>query len=177
MTDSLTSSQDKALKIAQQELFIARQTGEAQMKAKAWRDAETQGLKEGTEAFRKYYNVKLATYKQDEANANSKKGASSAASEAKKLANQQETVAQKLENLRQQSELAAGSTQQLSREQAILTAQQSLGAAATQKTSNLQVSMPLQNGTLPTHSKRKPQPRNSCQKRAKTQAISRMFRI
>ncbi|EEA7628941.1 phage tail length tape measure family protein [Salmonella enterica] len=133
MTDSLTSSQDKALKIAQQELFIARQSGEAQMKAKAWRDAETQGLKEGTEAFRKYYNVKLATYKQDEANANSKKGASSAASEAKKLANQQETVAQKLENLRQQSELAAGSTQQLSREQAILTAQQSLGAAATQK--------------------------------------------
>lgn len=133
MTDSLTSSQDKALKIAQQELFIARQTGEAQMKAKAWRDAETQGLKEGTEAFRKYYNVKLATYKQDEANANSKKGASSAASEAKKLANQQETVAQKLENLRQQSDLAAGSTQQLSREQAILTAQQSLGAAATQK--------------------------------------------
>lgn len=133
MTDSLTSSQDKALKIAQQELFIARQTGEAQMKAKAWRDAETQGLREGTEAFRKYYNVKLATYKQDEANANSKKGASSAASEAKKLANQQETVAQKLENLRQQSELAAGSTQQLSREQAILTAQQSLGAAATQK--------------------------------------------
>ncbi|MDD8300108.1 tail protein (tape measure) [Escherichia coli] len=133
MTDSLTSSQDKALKIAQQELFIARQTGEAQMKAKAWRDAEAQGLKEGTEAFRKYYNVKLATYKQDEANANSKKGASSAASEAKKLANQQETVAQKLENLRQQSELTAKSTQQLSREQAILAAQQSLGAAATQK--------------------------------------------
>lgn len=133
MTDSLTSSQDKALKIAQQELFIARQTGEAQMKAKAWRDAEAQGLKEGTEAFRKYYNVKLATYKQDEANANSKKGASSAASEAKKLANQQETVAQKLENLRQQSELTAKSTQQLSREQAILTAQQSLGSAATQK--------------------------------------------
>ncbi|EFO6452736.1 tail protein (tape measure) [Escherichia coli] len=132
MTDSLTSSQDKALKIAQQELFIARQTGEAQMKAKAWRDAETQGLKEGTEAFRKYYNVKLATYKQDEANANSKKGASSAASEAKKLVNQQETVAQKLENLRQQSELAAESTGELSREQAMLRAEQSLGSAATQ---------------------------------------------
>lgn len=48
MTDSLTSSQDKALKVAQQELYIARQTGDAQMKAKAWRDAETQrrrGLK------------------------------------------------------------------------------------------------------------------------------------
>lgn len=132
MTDSLTSSQDKALKIAQQELFIARQTGEAQMKAKAWRDAETQGLKEGTEAFRKYYNVKLATYKQDEANANSKKGAKSAASYANKLASQQETVAQKLANLKQQSELAAASTNELSREQAMLRAEQSLGSAASQ---------------------------------------------
>jgi len=132
MTDSLTSSQDKALKIAQQELFIARQTGEAKMKAKAWRDAETQGLKEGTEAFRKYYNVKLATYKQEEANANSKKGSKSAASEANKLASQQETVAQKLANLKQQSELAAASTNELSREQTMLRAEQSLGSAATQ---------------------------------------------
>lgn len=133
MTDSLTSSQDKALKIAQQELFIARQTGEAQMKAKAWRDAETQGLKEGTEAFRKYYNVKLATYKQDAANANSKKGASSAASEAKKLANQQETVAQKLENLRQQSDLTTESIEKRRIQEAGLRAEQSLGSAATQQ--------------------------------------------
>ncbi|HGV2835948.1 TPA: tail protein (tape measure), partial [Escherichia coli] len=133
MTDSLTSSQDKALKIAQQELFIARQTGEAQMKAKAWRDAETQGLKEGTEAFRKYYNVKLATYKQDEANANSKKGASSAASEAKKLANQQETVAQKLDNLRQQSDLTTESVEKRRIQEAGLRAEQSLGSAATQQ--------------------------------------------
>ncbi|HAN8626648.1 tail protein (tape measure) [Escherichia coli] len=133
MTDSLTSSQDKALKIAQQELFIARLSGEAQMQAKAWRDAETQGLKKGTAEFRKYYAVKLAIYKQDEANANSKKGASSAASEAKKLANQQETVAQKLENLRQQSDLAADSVRKLSREQAILNAQQSLGKGASKE--------------------------------------------
>lgn len=131
MTDSLTSSQDKALKVAQQELYIARQTGDEQMKAKAWRDAETQGLKEGTEAFRKYYQVRLATYKQDEANANSKKGAKNAASDANKLATQQENVAQKLANLRQQSELAAGSTNELSREQAILNVQQSLGKGAT----------------------------------------------
>lgn len=131
MTDSLTSSQDKALKVAQQELYIARQSGDAQMKAKAWRDAETQGLKEGTEAFRKYYNVKLATYRQDEANASSKKGAKNAASEANKLATQQESVTQKLANLKQQSELAADSTNNLSREQAILNAQQSLGKGAT----------------------------------------------
>lgn len=132
ITDSLTSSQDKLLKQARQELYIAQQTGEAQMQAKAWRDAETQGLKKGTKAFREYYAVKLATYKQDAANANSKKGASNLASEAKKLANQQESVSQKLENLRQQSELAADSANKLGRQQAILNAQQSLGKAATQ---------------------------------------------
>lgn len=43
-----------------------------------------------------------------------------------------ESVAQKLENLRQKAMLAGTSTQELSREQAILTAQQSLGKAATQ---------------------------------------------
>lgn len=133
MTDSLTSSQDKALKIAQQELFIARQTGDAQMKAKAWRDAETQGLKEGTEAFRKYYNVKLATYKQDEANANSKKDAKSATSEANKLANQQESVAQKLEKLRAQSDLTTESIEKRRIQEAGLRAEQSLGSAATQQ--------------------------------------------
>lgn len=62
-----------------------------------------------------------------------KKAASEAESQGKRSATQADSIAQKLANLKQQSELAAGSTQQLSREQAILTAQQSLGAAATQK--------------------------------------------
>ncbi|ADZ13620.1 phage tail protein [Cronobacter malonaticus] len=43
-----------------------------------------------------------------------------------------ESVAQKLENLRQKAMLAGNSTQELSREQSILNAQQSLGKAATQ---------------------------------------------
>lgn len=51
----------------------------------------------------------------------------------KKSASSAESIAQKLANLKQQSDLAAGSTNELSREQAILAAQQSLGAAATQK--------------------------------------------
>ncbi|MFV6741348.1 tape measure protein [Klebsiella pneumoniae] len=50
----------------------------------------------------------------------------------KRSASAAESVAQKLENMRQQSELAAGSTQELSRDSAILRAQQSLGSAATQ---------------------------------------------
>ena len=61
------------------------------------------------------------------------KATQESASETKKAGNNAESVAQKLANLKQQSELAAGSTQDLSKEQAILRAQQSLGAAATQK--------------------------------------------
>lgn len=61
-----------------------------------------------------------------------KKAEAEAESQGKKSANQAESIAQKLENLKQQSELAADSTQQLSREHAILTAQQSLGKGATQ---------------------------------------------
>lgn len=48
-------------------------------------------------------------------------------------ANAAERVAQKLERLREQSELTADSTKELSREQAILKAQQSLGNTATQE--------------------------------------------
>lgn len=51
----------------------------------------------------------------------------------KKAENQAESIAQKLANLKQQSELAGDSTRNLSREQAILTAQQSLGIAATKE--------------------------------------------
>lgn len=52
--------------------------------------------------------------------------------EGKKAANQAESVAQKLANLKQQSVLSAESTTDLSRAQSILTAQQSLGNGATQ---------------------------------------------
>lgn len=62
-----------------------------------------------------------------------KKAQQESEQQGKKSASSAETVAQKLANLKQQSELAAGSTNELSREQAILAAQQSLGAAATQK--------------------------------------------
>ncbi|MGP3140894.1 phage tail tape measure protein, partial [Serratia nevei] len=61
-----------------------------------------------------------------------KKATKEGIAEGKKSANQAESVAQKLANLKQQSELAADSTSELSREQAILTAQLSLGKGATQ---------------------------------------------
>lgn len=61
-----------------------------------------------------------------------KKAASEAESQGKRSATQAESIAQKLANLKQQTELSADSTSELSREQAILSAQQSLGKGATQ---------------------------------------------
>lgn len=74
-----------------------------------------------------------AEYDAQQAQQSNKKATKEAASEAKKFGNQQESVTQKLSDLKQQSELAADSTQELSREQAILTAQLSLGKGATQE--------------------------------------------
>ncbi|MGM8597933.1 tape measure protein [Enterobacter hormaechei] len=62
-----------------------------------------------------------------------KKAASEAESQGKRSATQADSIAQKLANLKQQSELAAESTNNLSREQAILNAQQSLGKGATKE--------------------------------------------
>lgn len=141
MTDELTDSQDKALQQARQTLFIERQTGVEKQKALAWRDAENQGLKAGTQAFRDYYNVRLQTYQQQEKNAQALRdehsAQSAAQSAAQKAATEQENINNKLEELRQKSLLTAESTRELSREQSILAAQQSLGKGATQEQINL----------------------------------------
>lgn len=63
----------------------------------------------------------------------SKGGASAAQKEADQYAKAQETVNQKLDELRQKAELSAGSVGELSRAQAMLNAQQSLGNTATQE--------------------------------------------
>ncbi len=63
----------------------------------------------------------------------SKGGASAAQKEADKYAKAQETVNQKLDELRQKAELSAGSVGELSRAQVVLNAQQSLGNTATQE--------------------------------------------
>ncbi|MDA8515606.1 tape measure protein [Citrobacter sp. Igbk 16] len=88
----------------------------------------------GTEADVRLARERAAAeYDAQQAQQKGKKETKDATSEATKYANQQETIAQKLANLKQQSELAAGSTSELSREQAILAAQQSLGKGATQE--------------------------------------------
>ncbi|ENC9771317.1 TPA: tape measure protein [Citrobacter koseri] len=88
----------------------------------------------GTEADVRLARERAAAeYDAQQAQQKGKKETKDATSEATKYANQQEAIAQKLANLKQQSELAAGSTSELSREQAILAAQQSLGKGATQE--------------------------------------------
>ncbi len=62
-----------------------------------------------------------------------KKAQQESEQQGKKSASSAESVAQKLEKLKQESELAAGTTKQLTREQQLLAAEQSLGAHATEE--------------------------------------------
>lgn len=88
----------------------------------------------GTEADVRLARERAAAeYDSHQAQQKGKKEAKDATSEATRYANQQEVIAQKLTNLKQQSELASRSTSELSREQAVLAAQQSLGKGATQE--------------------------------------------
>ncbi|MBK4118812.1 phage tail length tape measure family protein [Pluralibacter gergoviae] len=142
ITISLGDSQAKALQQARQELFITKQTGAAKQQAQAWRDAERQGLKSGTQAFREYYQVRLQTYKQQEANAeaakNDRDAQSSANSAARQAGTQAERNARILEDYHQKASLSADSTSDLSREQAILAATQKLTNPTPQQVAQVQ---------------------------------------
>lgn len=76
-------------------------------------------------------------YDLQEADKAREKSLNDSQSAAKKAATEQENIANKLEQLRQKSLLTADSTKELSREQSILAAQQSLGKGATQEQINL----------------------------------------
>ncbi|HFI5595771.1 TPA: tape measure protein [Raoultella planticola] len=123
---------EKLIKQAERRLELSKLEGEAKAKQQAAYDAEDAGITD-ERAIKRLQDSYAATERNTQATKDQKKENSSAASEAKKLGNQQESVTQKLSDLKQQSQLAAGSTQELSREQAILNAQQSLGKGATQE--------------------------------------------
>ncbi|HHG2118379.1 TPA: tape measure protein [Klebsiella pneumoniae] len=120
---------EKLIKQAERRLALSKLEGEAKARQQAAYDAEDAGVTD-VRAIKRLQDNYAATERNTQARKDQKKEDNAAASEAKKLANQQESVNQKLENLRQQSELAAGSTQELSREQAMLRAEQSLGKSA-----------------------------------------------
>ncbi len=125
-TDNLTSGQKDLIKQSERNLALSKLQGAARAKLQAQYAAEDTGLSKDDPHTVQMMNDAAATY--NNIDAQKKLDAQN-----KKSASQQENIAQKLANLKQQSELAADSTQQLSREQAILTAQQSLGKGATQE--------------------------------------------
>lgn len=116
--------QDNLIKISERRLALAKLEGEARARLQAQYDAADAGVTD-PKRIKTLQDEYAETYRVTEARKESNKAGKQSASAA-------ESIAQKLENLRQQSELAADSTQEFSREQAILRAQQSLGGAATQ---------------------------------------------
>ncbi|MGF8242528.1 phage tail tape measure protein [Klebsiella pneumoniae] len=114
----------KLVQNSERRLALAKLEGEARARLQAQYDAADAGVTD-PKRIKALQDEYAETYRVTEARKESDKAGKQSASTA-------ESIAQKLENLRQQSELAAGSTQELSREQAILRAQQSLGKSATQ---------------------------------------------
>nr|WP_247750979.1 tail protein (tape measure) [Citrobacter freundii] len=125
-TDNLTAGQKNLIKQSQRNLALSKLQGEARARLQAQYAAEDAGFAKDDPHAKQMEDDAAATYKNTEAQKTLK-------SEQKKGASQAESIAQKLANLKQQSELAADSTNKLSREQAILNAQQSLGKGATKE--------------------------------------------
>lgn len=123
-TDNLTSGQKNLIKQSERNLALSKLQGEARARLQAQYAAEDAGFAKDDPHAKQMEDDAAATYKNTEAQKALK-------SEQKKGASQAESIAQKLANLKQQSDLAADSTNNLSREQAILNAQQSLGKGAT----------------------------------------------
>lgn len=120
--DAATS---KLVKNSERRLALAKLEGEARARLQAQYDAADAGVTD-PKRIKTLQDEYAETYRITEARKESNKTG-------KKTEAQSESIANKLENLRQQSELAADSTEELSREQAILRAQQSLGNSATQE--------------------------------------------
>ncbi|WP_109938757.1 tape measure protein [Klebsiella quasipneumoniae] len=116
---------NKLVQNSERRLALAKLEGEARARLQAQYDAADAGVTD-PKRIKALQDEYAETYRVTEARKESDKAGKQSASTA-------ESIAQKLENLRQQSELAAGSTQELSRERAVLQAQQSLGKGATQE--------------------------------------------
>lgn len=106
--------------------FTARQKALYRAEQLGASDADKQTINSSFDKI-EAYKAELAAKKEQEKQDKKRMAAST------KQANLEESVAQKLEKLRQQTMLNATSTSELSRDQAILNAQQSLGKAATQE--------------------------------------------
>lgn len=124
--DNLTSGQKNLIKQSERNLALSKLQGEARARLQAQYAAEDAGFAKDDPHAKQMEDDAAATYKNTQAQ-------KALQSEQKKGASQADSIAQKLANMKQQSELSADSTNKLSREQAILAAQQSLGKGATKE--------------------------------------------
>ncbi|HFK2385088.1 TPA: tape measure protein [Klebsiella pneumoniae] len=115
--------QDNLIKISERRLALAKLEGEARARLQAQYDAADAGVTD-PKRIKALQDEYAETYRVTEARKESDKAGKQSASTA-------DSIAQKLESLRQESELAADSTEGLTREQQLLRAEQSLGAHAT----------------------------------------------
>jgi hypothetical protein len=124
--DNLTSGQKNLIKQSERNLALSKLQGEARARLQAQYAAEDAGFAKDDPHAKQMQDDAAATYKNTQAQ-------KALQSEQKKGASQAESIAQKLEKLKQESELVAGTTKQLTREQQLLAAEQSLGAHATEE--------------------------------------------
>lgn len=115
----------KLVQNSERRLALAKLEGEARARLQAQYDAADAGVTD-QKRIKALQDEYAETYRVTEARKESNKAG-------KQSETQADSIAQKLANLKQQSELAADSTSNLSREQAILNAQLSLGKGATQE--------------------------------------------
>lgn len=113
----------KLVQNSERRLALAKLEGEARVRLQAQYDAADAGVTD-PKRIKALQDEYAETYRVTEARKESDKAGKQSASTA-------DSIAQKLESLRQESELAADSTEGLTREQQLLRAEQSLGAHAT----------------------------------------------
>lgn len=116
--------EDVLVKRSQRRIELSKLEGEARARLQAQYDAEDAGIKD-----KGRIKALQDEYAATEKNTSARKSSNA---EGKKSASQAESVTQKLEALRAKSEQVGDTTKELSRAQAILTAEQSLGKGATE---------------------------------------------
>jgi len=128
-----TTGDDKAtqklLQNAQRRLALSKVEGEARARLMAQYDAEDAGWKNNDPRIKQLQDEYALTERNSAALKKNNQ-------ESKTSATQATAIAAKLDNLKQEAELVADSTQNLTREQQLLRAEQSLGAKATDEQRN-----------------------------------------
>ena len=129
--DNLTAGQKNLIQQSQRDLALSKLQGTARARLQALYKSEDAGFSADSPQALQMQNEAEQTYKNTQAVKDNQKAKNNAASEGKRLAASEASIAQKLEQMRQQSDLNAVSSQNLTLEQAKLRAEMSLGKNAT----------------------------------------------